>query len=87
MHNPTAERVLGMQQLDTKLEEQLALMGGAMSKRLWEEGDLEHGVISCGQCVGLIHDLPTVKELIDRIVGEAVEVWEKMGKAIGKIQT
>jgi nitronate monooxygenase len=35
------------------------------------EGDMEAGAWSCGMVAGLIHDVPTVKELIDRIMREA----------------
>ena len=32
---------------------------------------MDAGAWSCGMVVGLIHDIPTVKELIDRIMAEA----------------
>jgi NADH:quinone reductase (non-electrogenic) len=35
------------------------------------EGDMDAGAWSCGMVVGLIHDIPTVKELIDRTMAEA----------------
>lgn len=35
------------------------------------EGNMDAGAWSCGMVVGLIHDIPTVKELIDRIMAEA----------------
>lgn len=35
------------------------------------DGDLNAGAWSCGMVAGLIHDIPTVKELIDRIMSEA----------------
>jgi nitronate monooxygenase len=35
------------------------------------DGDMEAGAWSCGMVVGLIHDVPSVKELIDRIMVEA----------------
>jgi NAD(P)H-dependent flavin oxidoreductase YrpB (nitropropane dioxygenase family) len=35
------------------------------------EGDMDAGAWSCGMVVGLIHDIPTVKELIDRIMADA----------------
>src|ERR1700716_2119105 len=35
------------------------------------DGDMDAGAWSCGMVVGLIHDVPTVKELIDRIMAEA----------------
>lgn len=38
------------------------------------DGDLEAGAWSCGMVAGLIYDVPTVKELIDRIVAQAREI-------------
>jgi NAD(P)H-dependent flavin oxidoreductase YrpB (nitropropane dioxygenase family) len=35
------------------------------------EGDMEAGAWSCGMVVGLINDVPTVKQLIDRIMADA----------------
>jgi nitronate monooxygenase len=35
------------------------------------EGEMDAGAWSCGMVTGLIHDIPTVKELIDRIMAEA----------------
>ena len=39
--------------------------------RIMLEGDMDAGAWSCGMVAGLIHDVPTVKELIDRIMAEA----------------
>jgi len=36
-----------------------------------QQGDMEAGAWSCGMVAGLIHDVPTVRELIDRIMAEA----------------
>jgi nitronate monooxygenase len=41
------------------------------------EGDMEAGAWSCGMVAGLIHDIPTVKELIDRIMAEAETIIRK----------
>ena len=41
------------------------------------EGDMEAGAWSCGMVAGLIHDIPTVKELIDRIMSEADSLINK----------
>ena len=38
---------------------------------------MEAGAWSCGMVAGLIHDVPTVKELIDRIMREAEEIITK----------
>jgi len=39
--------------------------------RIMIDGDMDAGAWSCGMVVGLIHDIPTVKELIDGIMAEA----------------
>jgi nitronate monooxygenase len=36
-----------------------------------QKGEMEAGVWSCGMVAGLIHDVPSVKDLIDRIMREA----------------
>ena len=38
------------------------------------DGDMDAGAWSCGMVVGLINDIPTVKELVDRIMAEAERI-------------
>ncbi|MBS3906363.1 MAG: nitronate monooxygenase [Syntrophaceae bacterium] len=45
-----------------------------------ENGDLETGVLPVGQAIGLIKDLPTCKELLERTVAEAQERVEDVRK-------
>jgi NADH:quinone reductase (non-electrogenic) len=45
--------------------------------RIMLEGDLDAGAWSCGMVVGLIHDIPTVKQLIDRIMAEAQTIIDE----------
>ena len=76
------ERVLRNAATDRLLAKELAL--GANLKfediieevagvypRIMQKGEMEAGVWSCGMVAGLIHDIPSVKELIDRIMLEA----------------
>src|SRR5262249_5885811 len=50
--------------------------------RILQNGELDAGVWSCGMVVGLIHDIPTVKELIDRIIAQAdAIIHERLGAA------
>ena len=39
-----------------------------------QEGAMDAGAWSCGMVAGLIHDIPTCKELIERVVAEAEEI-------------
>ena len=47
---------------------------GGVYPRIMKQGEMDAGAWSCGMVVGLIHDVPTVKELIDRIMREAEEI-------------
>jgi len=44
--------------------------------RIMQQGDMESGVWSCGMVAGLIHDIPTCKELLDQIMAEARQIIE-----------
>jgi nitronate monooxygenase len=39
-----------------------------------QEGTMDAGAWSCGMVAGLIHDIPTCKELVERIVSDAEEI-------------
>jgi NADH:quinone reductase (non-electrogenic) len=39
-----------------------------------QSGDLSKGIFWAGMVQGLIHDIPSVQELIDRIIGEAESI-------------
>jgi len=44
--------------------------------RIMQQGDMESGVWSCGMVAGLIHDIPSCKELLDQIMAEARQIIE-----------
>jgi len=60
------------------------LVSGAKGRKLLEEGDLGAGIFWAGMVQGLIHDIPTVKTLIDRIIAEAEAIIE--GRLMGFIK-
>jgi nitronate monooxygenase len=47
------------------------LVEGERGRKALEEGESEGGVWSAGMVAGLIHDIPTCQELVDRIIREA----------------
>jgi NAD(P)H-dependent flavin oxidoreductase YrpB (nitropropane dioxygenase family) len=49
-----------------------------LTKAALVDGKVESGVLPSGQVVGVIDDLPTCKELIDRIVAEATDVLHQL---------
>ncbi len=59
-----------------KIEDIHEQVGGVYPK-IMLEGEMDIGAWSCGMVVGLIHDIPSVKELIDRIMSEADQIIRK----------
>jgi len=53
------------------LEDVLAVAAGEKARLMYRDGDVGAGILSCGQSIGLAHDIPTVAELFDRMMAEA----------------
>ena len=64
------ERALGPKLEFNDIAEELV----GVYPRVMQKGDLDAGGWSCGMVAGLVHDIPSVKELIDRIMREADEL-------------
>ena len=47
---------------------------GGVYPKVMQNGELDAGAWSCGMVAGLIHDIPTVRELMDRIMSEAEHI-------------
>lgn len=52
------------------------LVAGSRGVAAMENGDTDGGIWSAGMVQGLIHDVPTVKDLVERIVAEAEQIIE-----------
>ena len=61
---------------------QLSLFGAATEKLMKAtiDGDLKEGVQFVGQTQGVIKDIPSVQELLDRVVGEAISTHKRIGE-------
>ncbi len=73
MRNPAVDRIVEIEKEkgeSLKIEDIKALVGGVYP-RVMQQGDMDAGAWSCGMVAGLIHDVPTCRELIDRIMAEA----------------
>jgi NAD(P)H-dependent flavin oxidoreductase YrpB (nitropropane dioxygenase family) len=75
-----AQKVLAMEANGATLEELFPMLDGNRVKRRYQSGDTNDSLLYCGQVVGLIDDIPTVKEIIDRIMREAREVMGRLEK-------
>lgn len=72
--NAVSQEVLRLEAEGRPFEDVAHLVKGARGREGLMSGDLDHGVWTAGTVQGLIHDVPTVKELVERIVSDAEAV-------------
>jgi len=73
--NSVSDKVVEiLKQPGAQFEDVAPLVRGAAGRMLLETGDLDAGLVWAGQVQGLIHDIPTVAELMDRIMREAHQI-------------
>ena len=76
LHNAAVDRLLEKEKAlgaNLKFEDIIDEVAGVYP-RIMQEGDMQAGAWSCGMVAGLIHDVPSVKVLIDRIMREAHDI-------------
>lgn len=79
LNNSAAQRLLDKEKSlgnELKIDDIIDEVAGVYPKVMMD-GEMETGVWSCGMVVGLINDIPTCKELIDRTMAEARLILEK----------
>ena len=85
LNNPAVESLMAKEKAlgdDLKFEDIIDEVAGVYPKVMMD-GEPEAGAWSCGMVAGLVSDIPTVQELIDRIMSEAEEIIaSKLQKAI-----
>jgi NAD(P)H-dependent flavin oxidoreductase YrpB (nitropropane dioxygenase family) len=76
LKNDAVERIIEKEKQlgdDIKINDIMDEVAGVYP-RIMQDGDMDAGAWSCGMVAGLIHDVPTCKELIDGIMSEAQEI-------------
>lgn len=79
LSNAAVERLLEKEKqlgANIKFEDIIEEVAGVYP-RIMKDGDMDAGAWSCGMVAGLIHDIPSCKELIDRIMTEADAIISK----------
>ncbi|MGW5311369.1 NAD(P)H-dependent flavin oxidoreductase [Nocardia thailandica] len=72
--NAVSRQVVEIERNGGSFEDVRELVAGARGRLVYENGDVDAGIWSVGQCQGLIHDIPTCAELIGRMVREAEDL-------------
>lgn len=76
LNNTAVDKIIALEQekgIDLKIDDIRDLVGGVYPK-VMTDGDMEAGAWSCGMVAGLINDIPTCAELIERLMTEARDI-------------
>jgi nitronate monooxygenase len=76
--NETAKKVAELEKQQAGLQDIIQVAGGDKAKRMYEDGDLNAGVMSCGQGVGLVKKVRPMKDIIEGIVQQADDLRKKL---------
>ena len=77
-NNKAIQQVLELEKEGAPLFKIIQAASGEKAAKMYKEGDIDIGVVACGQGVGLVKDVPTVKELLDRMMNEAEETISRL---------
>ncbi len=80
LRNEFTAKILEIEEKEPTYEALKEYIGGSANKRFIYDGEQEHGFGWAGQVTGMIHDIPTVEELINRMVAEAESIRVKWGQ-------
>ena len=75
--------VLAIEERKGGFDELIPLLAGQKVKQAWETGDVDYAPLMVGQSIGLISDIPTCAELLERMASEAREQLARAGKLCG----
>ncbi len=74
LRNPLSEQASALETRGATIKEMAPLISGLRGKELLETGQLDCGLLACGQVVGLISNVPTVAELMQQVVSTAEQI-------------
>ena len=72
--NAISQQVVAAEREGKPFEEVAHLVKGVRGKEGLVSGDTDHGIWTAGMVQGLIHDVPSVLELVDRIIAEGEDI-------------
>jgi NAD(P)H-dependent flavin oxidoreductase YrpB (nitropropane dioxygenase family) len=82
LRTPWTEKIAEMENKEATLEELIPMISGQAGQTGWLAGKIDEGIMPVGQVVGRIEEIPTVAELMERILKEAEEVSTKINNLL-----
>ena len=77
--NPAALKVVELEAKQADMWEILPIVAGTETKRMFQEGDVDAGVIACSQAIGIVKEVKPVADVIGEMVREAEAIRERLG--------
>lgn len=77
--NPAAMKVAELEVGEADLSQILSIVAGTATKRMYEFGEVETGVIPCSESIGLVDEIKPVAEIINEMVRQADQTGERLG--------
>ncbi len=77
-NNAAAQKCQEIEDADQGFEALVDAAAGEKARKMFDHGDIDAGVLALGQTIGLIHDVPTVKELFDRIMKDVQKTVKQL---------
>ena len=77
--NAAALKVVELEAEQGDMWQMLALVAGAETRRMLQEGDIDAGVIACSQSIGIVDEINSVADVIQGMVEEAAAIREALG--------
>ena len=95
LKGPMSERILEVEETlikehasaDERLQRLLPFILGKVNTRAALEGAMDEGYVWAGQVVGLINDVPSAQQLVERMVQETWEITQNMQRLFGKSES
>jgi NAD(P)H-dependent flavin oxidoreductase YrpB (nitropropane dioxygenase family) len=76
--NDFTRSILQMEEKGASLEELTSLISGLRQQAALDKGAVGEVLLPCGQVVGLIHDIPSVREIIEGLISEARVIGQRL---------
>lgn len=76
--NTAAVRVSELEESQAGLDEILSIVMGKKTKLMYEEGEIDSGVIPCSQSIGLVNQVKPIAEVINGMVDEAAAIRDRL---------
>jgi len=74
IRTPNAEKALEMEKKGATIEGLRPLIAGTTGRSMLQHGNMNEGIVTAGQCIGLINNVLSVKEVIDTIIADAEKI-------------